>query len=465
MNPGFVLLVAGICVLAAASLGAFWAKSRAARAQAEALGRSRAAEARVEELRRQIEALDADLDSLRGELSRADAARSTAEARLEGATKSVAEQRALLDEAKVRFADAFRSLAADALAHNSKGFLVLAEEKFKALSQSAQTDLESRRSAVAELIAPLSAALSEYQKEARGLEEKRLREIGTVGEQLRALAVSQGQLQNETSRLVNALKSPQVRGRWGEIALRKTAELAGMTRYCDFVEQESVDTDQGRLRPDLVVKLPAGREVVVDSKVPLGGFMDALEADSEDGRAQAMQKHAAQMRQHISRLSSKEYWNQFPTAPEFVVMFIPNDSFLAAAAEQDPGLVESALAQNVVIATPTTFIALLRAVAFGWRQEVMTENAQRISALGQELADRMATVSAHLSDLGRAMTRSVEAYNAAVGSFENRLFASARKFRELGVEGKKEISEPALVDYTPRQLDLSPLDLPDSAAR
>lgn len=412
--------------------------------------RTAAAEARVEEVRQQLTSARGDFEALREELREAETARAAAEARVIETEKNLAEQKAILEDAKTRLSDTFKSLAAEALAGNNAGFLVLAEEKFKALKDEAAVDLESRKKAIETMIQPLGETLTAYQQETKALEDKRLREYSTVGEQLRAVAVGQATLQSETAKLVNALRSPQVRGRWGEIALRKTAELAGMSPHCDFVEQESVTTGEGRFRPDMVVKLPAGREVVVDSKVPLGGFLEALEAKTDEERDMALLKHAGQVNQHVIKLASKEYWDQFASAPEFVVLFIPNDSFLAAAAEKDPVLVESALSKKVVIATPATFIALLRAIAYGWRQELLTENAQRISTLGQELADRMGTLAEHLIRVGGALGKAVDSYNAAVASYESRVFPTARKFQALGAGGKKEIQELQPIDQKPR---------------
>src|SRR3990172_7751965 len=420
--------------------------------------RTAAAEARVEEVRQQIKSAKDDFETLRERLRQAETDRAAAETRAIETEKNLSEQKALLEDAKAKLSDTFRSLAAEALAGNNRGFLTLAEEKFKALREDATADLETRKKAIEVLVQPLTETLSAYQKEAKELEDKRLRELGSVGEHLRALATAQTTLQSETAKLVNALRSPQVRGRWGEIALRKTAELAGMSPHCDFVEQESVTTEDGRLRPDMVVKLPAGREVVVDSKVPLGGFLEALEAKTDEEREAAYMKHASQVNQHVVKLASKEYWDQFTAAPEFVVLFIPNDSFLAAAAEKDPTLVESALTKKVMIATPTTFIALLLAIAFGWRQELVAESAQRISALGQELSDRMGTLAEHLIKVGGAIGKAVESYNAAVASFESRVLPSARKFKALGAGGNKEIEELQPIDQTPRALIAPDID-------
>jgi DNA recombination protein RmuC len=421
--------------------------------------------AQAGELRTQLATLHRERDQLHQEFRLMEAAKVSAETKLEDTQQHLAEQRALLEDAKVTLSDTFRSLASEALAGNNRGFLTLAEEKFKALKEEAAVAFDQRHTSIESLLHPLTESLRMYQKESKELEDKRLRELSAVGEQLRQLASAQSILQTETSKLVNALRSPQVRGRWGEIALRRTAELAGMSANCDFFEQESVSTDTGRLRPDMIVKLPAGRDVVVDSKVPLSAFLESLEAHTDEDREAALSRHVGQVKRHISQLASKEYWDQFPAAPEFVVLFIPNDSFLAAAAERDPSLVESALTKKVVIATPTTFIALLRAIAYGWRQEQVAESAQRISALGQELADRMSTMAEHFSKVGQALGRAVESYNATVTSLENRIFPTARKFKSLGINTKKDIIDLTSVEHLPRSLrnvDPSPENLPPS---
>jgi DNA recombination protein RmuC len=421
--------------------------------------------AQAGELRTQLATLHRERDQLHQEFRLMEAAKVSAETKLEDTQQHLAEQRALLEDAKVTLSDTFRSLASEALAGNNRGFLTLAEEKFKALKEEAAVAFDQRHTSIESLLHPLTESLRMYQKESKELEDKRLRELSAVGEQLRQLASAQSILQTETSKLVNALRSPQVRGRWGEIALRRTAELAGMSANCDFFEQESVSTDTGRLRPDMIVKLPAGRDVVVDSKVPLSAFLESLEAHTDEDREAALSRHVGQVKRHISQLASKEYWDQFPAAPEFVVLFIPNDSFLAAAAERDPSLVESALTKKVVIATPTTFIALLRAIAYGWRQEQVAESAQRISALGQELADRMSTMAEHFSKVGQALGRAVESYNATVTSLENRIFPTARKFKALGINTKKDIVDLTSIEHLPRSLhnvDASPENLPPS---
>lgn len=418
-----------------------------------------AALAREQELRAQIEANKTGFEGLRAKLAESESARIRAETRVQEAEKHAAQEKALLAEAQEKLTQTFGSLAARALAANNEGFLTLAEQKFGILKIGAEADLESRKKAIETLLQPLNEAMAVYQSAARDLEEKRLREISAVGEQLKSLGAAQITLQNETAKLVNALKSPQVRGRWGEVALRKTAELAGMTQHCDFVEQESVTTEKGRLRPDMVVKLPAGRQVVVDSKVSMAGFMEALEAKSDAERDAALQRHTAQINTHVKQLSEKEYFSQFEQAPEFVVLFIPNDSFLAAAAERDPNLVENALQKQVVIATPTTFIALLKAIAFGWRQESIAENAQRISELGQEITERITTMAEHFNTVGKSLSKAVDSYNSAAGSFDTRVLSTLRKFKELGASGKKDVERIEIVDSQPRQImGLPPLD-------
>ena len=440
--PEWSLIILGLVVVAGIGWLVGHAKGKTTTA---------AAESRSQELRLQLESVQSQFDQLREQFREMEAKKIAAETKIMEAEKNLIAQQALLEEAKMTLSDTFKSLAAEALAGNNAGFLTLAEQKFKALKEEASADLDQRKTSIEALIHPLNLTLATYQKETKELEDKRLREVSAVGEQLQHLASGQLKLQTETAKLVNALRSPQVRGRWGEIALRKTAELAGMSPHCDFIEQESVETETGRLRPDMVVKLPAGREVVVDSKVSLAAYLEALEATTDEERDAALVRHAAQVKQHVNKLASKDYWEQFKSAPEFVVLFIPNDSFLAAAAEKDPALVESALGKQIVLATPTTFIALLRAIAYGWRQEQVAENAQRISALGQELSDRIGVLADHLIKIGGSLGKAVESYNAAVASLESRVLPSARKFKQLGAGSKKEIEELQVIEQQPRE--------------
>jgi DNA recombination protein RmuC len=410
---------------------------------ARAKARSAGAEAREAELRAQLVSAKEEITALAARLTQAETSRAAAETRAAETEKNLAGEKALLEEAKAKLAETFKSLAADALAGNNTGFLVLAEEKFRKLQEDAA-------GALAQLVTPLRETLAAYQQESQELERRRLLELGSVGDQLRSL-------QTETARLVNALRSPQARGRWGEMTLRRVAELAGMSVHCDFTEQETA-AGEGRLRPDMIVRLPAGRVIVVDSKVPLDGFLDAMGALSDEDREAALARYTAQVNRHVSSLSSKEYWEQFPAAPEFVVLFMPNDTFFGVAAERDPGLLQTALTRKVVIATPSTFIALLLAVAYGWRQEKLAESAQKISNLGQELYERMAMVAEHFDKVGGALGKAVESYNEAVGSLERRVLPCLRRFKDLGAGGKREIAELEPVDQGVRSFSAPELD-------
>ncbi len=448
----FLIFVAGLFVggLFTWILVSLWARNKLLNTLRESDQEMTRAKTQAEELRVQTMTFQKERAHLEQEVRELEKSKISAETTLNATQEYLAQKDLLFEETKSTLTNTFRSLAADALAGNNQGFLTLAEEKFKALKEEASHELEHRKTSIEALLHPLAESLRTYQQESQALEGKRLQELSAVGEQLRQLASVQSTLHAETAKLVNALRSPQVRGRWGEIALKKTAELAGMAANCDFVEQQHVSTPHGAFRPDMIVKLPAGREVVVDSKVPLIAFLESLEASTDQARTDALKRHAKHVHQHVAQLASKEYWEQFPTAPEFVVLFIPNDSFLAAAAERDPDLIETALSQKVVIATPTTFIALLRAIAYGWRYENLSQETQRISSLGQELADRMGIMAEHFSKIGQTLAKTVESYNAAVASLENRLFSTARKFNQLGITPKKPINEAAHLDSFPK---------------
>lgn len=421
--------------------------------------RAAASDARAQELRTQVAASQSELAALRHDLTLAEQARVAADTRAAEVERHVAEQHRLLEEARVRLGETFKSLASDVLAGTSTNFLQLAEERFKTLREEASGDLEVRREQIGSIVQPLLQSIDAYRTAAKDMEQRRDREMGSVGEQLRQVAVAHQQLHTETARLVNALRAPHVRGRWGEIALRRTAELAGMSQHCDFTDQQHIAIEDGRLRPDMVVHLPAGREVIVDSKVPLSAYLEALEAPDDVTRTSALTRHAQQVRQHVMRLASKNYAEQLAGSAEFVVLFIPNDSFLAAAAERDPDLVEWALAQGVVLATPASFIALLRAIAYGWRQEKVAENAQKISDVGRQLSERMAVLVNHLSKMGDGIRRSVKSYNQAVASLESRVLPTARKFDELEVGAKRQIEQLEPIEQDVRQITQPQLDL------
>jgi len=354
------------------------------------------------------------------------------EQRLAEAEKSGQESRALLEEAERRFAAAFRGLAAEALQANNEMFLALAREKLAGLHQEAKGDLESRQRAIDELVRPLKESLSRVDASIQQMEQARARAFGALSEQVRALAEAQDLLRAETANLVQALRIPAVRGRWGEIQLRRVAELAGMIEYCDFEEQVQVSGDAGRLRPDMIVRLPNGRQVVVDAKVPLKAYLEALDAPEETERSAKLKEHAKQLRAHLDRLAAKGYWNQFEESPEFVVAFVPGEAFFSAALREDPELIDYGAARRVLLATPTTLIALLLSVAHGWREERLARNADEIRDLGRTLYDRLRTFSEHLLKLGQRLEQSVAAFNDAAASLEARVLPSARRFRDLG---------------------------------
>lgn len=408
----------------------------------------------------QVSTLEQTLTAVREELRTANSNNSDLRAQVAGLNstltlerKTSAEKLQLLRSASEELRTAFQALAADALKNNNESFLQLAKTRLDNYQTEARGDLEARQKAVETLVAPIQQSLTEVDKQIHAIEEARNQAYGSLKQQLVSLSTTQEQLRAETGNLVKALRTPTVRGQWGEIQLKRVVEIAGMLPYCDFVEQETVHTSEGRLRPDLIVKLPGGKNVVVDAKTPLDAYLKAVESNDDEVRRVQLEGHARQVRDHMSRLSSKAYWEQFDSSPEFVVMFLPGETFFSAALEQDPGLIEEGVNQGVIPASPTTLIALLKAVAYGWRQERIAESAHQISELGKELHERLRIFATHLGAVGKDLDRAVDAYNKAVGSLESRVLVSARRFPELGA-GTGEIPEPVPIETTTRTLAL-----------
>ena len=377
---------------------------------------------------------------------------SALETRLEEERKASGDKITLLNNAEAKLADAFKALSADALRNNNQSFLDLAKQNLETFQQTAKSELERRQSAIGDMIKPLKESLEKVDGKIGELEKNRVGAYTELREQVKQLANSHLQLQSETGNLVKALRAPHVRGRWGEIQLRRVVELAGMLQYCDFNEQETVTSEDVRIRPDMIVRLPGNRTIVVDSKVPFDAFYESISTTDDEVRSQRLKDHARLVRNHITSLSRKSYWETVQPTPEFVLLFLPGETFYSAALENDPKLIEDGVSQGVIIATPTTLIALLKAVSYGWRQEQMADNAQEVSNLARTLYDRLRVFTNHFDDIGRNLDRALESYNRGVRSLESRVLVTARRFKERGAIAGDEIEILEPIDKAARPL-------------
>lgn len=428
----------------------FWGGKEAA--LREETGRRAAAEAgaaRVPDLEKRLAEREAALSESRASIV-------GLETRLSEALKNADEKLAILDEARKKLTDAFNALSSEALKSNNTSFLELAHATLAKFQEGAQSDLTARQKAVDELVKPLRVSLDKVDGKLGELEKSRAGAYSALTEQIRGLVDTHlPRLQLETANLSRALRQPIVRGRWGEMQLKRVVEMAQMIEHCDFLTQVSVD--DGRLRPDMVVRLPGGKQVVVDAKTPLAAYLDAIEATDEAVQLAKLKNHANQVRDHIEALGKRSYWEQFESSPEFVVMFLPGEMYFSAALQQDPSLIEYGVNEKVIPATPTTLIALLRAVAYGWRQEALAKNAQEVAELGKQLYERVASLAGHWSGVGQRLDQAVKAYNDSVGTLEARVLVSARRLRDLKAGAEDiEIETPAPVELSTRKLQAVP---------
>ena len=374
---------------------------------------------------------------------------------LEQEKKNLSEKIALLQTAETKLSDTFKALSSDALSKNNQSFLDLARVAFLKLQEKAKSDLELNKKSVGDLVNPIKSALDGVEQKLGDLEKSRVGAYEALKQQVGDLIISQNSLKNETSRLVSALKTPNTRGRWGEIQLRRVVELSGMVEHCDFCEQISTNNSDSKIRPDMVIYYPGNKQVIVDSKVPLTAYLKSLETQNEVERKILLKEHAKQLRNHIVKLSKKEYWAQFQDSPEFVIMFLPGEIFFSVAVEQDPELIEFAMRERVLITTPTTLLALLHTIAWGWRQENLAENAKQIVKMGQELYKRLCDMSQHFANLGKSVSGVVNHYNRTVATLEGRVLVSARKFTEIE-NHEKNITELSEIDNSVRQVSAQP---------
>lgn len=458
------LLPAGLAFALGRRLGETGARA----ASAQEASRAAVERARFEAVAQRVPILERELAGTRAEISRRDGLLAEAQVRVaEAETKLAESERSakakleILFRAETSLKDAFQSLSADALDRSRAAFLDQARATFGEFRENALREFAAKETTFAELVSPIRESLTRFESHVGELEQRRTEAYSGLTEQFVAFREGQALLRGETERLVTALRAPSVRGRWGEFQLRRVVEMAGMVEHCDFTEQVTVPGDEGRLRPDLVIHLPAGKTVVVDAKVPLLAYLDARDAVDENARREALQRHARQLRKHVSDLAHKSYADQLPSSPDFVVMYVPIESAFADAIQADPALLDDAVAGNVIPAGPMTLLSLLKGAAYGWRQERIAESAERISELGKDLYVRLSTMSAHLAAVGDALGKATLAYNKSVGSFESRVLVQARRFKDFGASIAEDIPELDAISVAPRQLALPGLDAED----
>ena len=407
---------------------------------------------RIPTLDRELAAARAALNEREVRLAEAQVRIAEVETRMAESERSASEKIALLTRAEASMKDAFQALSMDALDKTRAAFLDQAQATFGQFRESALKDFASKETAFVQLVSPIKESLAKFETQVHDLEHKRGEAYAGLSEQFASFKEGQALLRGETERLVTALRAPSVRGRWGEFQLRRVVEMAGMVMHCDFVEQSTIQGDDGRLRPDLIIRLPGGKTVVVDAKVPLSAYLDAKDARDENSRRDLIDQHARQLRKHVGELSDKSYADQLASSPDFVVMYVPIESAFADAVQADPSLLDDAVAGNVIPAGPMTLLSLLKGAAYGWRQERIAESAEQISELGKDLYNRISLLADHFSGVGDALGKATMAYNKAVGSLESRVLVQARRFKDLGAATADDIPEIETVSHVPRQL-------------
>ncbi|MFN5833316.1 MAG: DNA recombination protein RmuC [Akkermansiaceae bacterium] len=455
LQSNFPLIITGIIAFFVGCLMAYLAASSSKSSLVERL---KAEERRITELEARLASAIAASQQNEAEAQNYRTQLTEVSSRLEAERQAAQEKQALLERAEVRLTDTFKALSTDALKGASEQFLHLAKSTLASQTEEAKGEIEKRKTAIETLVKPVADSLGKFELRIGEIEKIREGAYSELKEQVRALGEGQLGLQRETASLVKALRQPTGRGQWGEMQLRRVVELAGMQEHCDFTTQMTTTSDEGkRLRPDLVVKLPGGKTIVVDSKTPMDAYLNALETSDDVERDRFLAQHAQQVRTHIKQLSSKKYTDQFDDTPEFTVLFLPSESFFSAALNSDPGLIESGVNEGVILATPTTLIALLKAVAYGWRQEALAINAKEISDLGRTMHERLGKLAEYFSKLGNSLNNAVDHYNKAIGSYETRVMTTARKFEELKASPEG-VSLPNLeiIDKTTRPLMINP---------